>query len=75
MDPITANPLNNVIILKNINLVIGNNVINHLLGQVQQGWFQVDAQGPAVIYRSAPYNSTTLQLNSSAAVTISLGVY
>jgi hypothetical protein len=75
LNPIIANPLNNVSILKNISLVSGSNVINHGLGQNQQGWFLIDIQGNAVVYRSAPFNNLTLTLTSSAAVTCSIGVF
>lgn len=75
LDPVLANPMTNMGILKNINLVTGNNVINHLLGQIQQGWIITDIQGVADIYRSAPFNNLTLTLNSSSAVTVSIGVF
>lgn len=75
INPVLANPLNNASILKNVVLVSGVNVINHKIGNVQQGWFIVDIQGPAVIYRSASFNDLTLTLTSNAAVTVSLGVF
>ena len=75
LDPLLANSLNNVSLLSNISLAIGANTINHLLGRAQQGWFLVDIQGAATVYRSQPFNSTTLTLTSSAPVTVSIGVY
>lgn len=75
LDPLLANPLNSVNILENISLINGVNVINHLLGKMQQGWFLTDLQGAASIYRSAPFNSSTLILTSSAAVTVNIGVF
>jgi hypothetical protein len=75
LNPVIANPLNNVSILQDIQLKNGVTTINHLLGQQQQGWFLVDIQGAATIYRSAPFNSTTLTLTSNAAVTVSIGVF
>jgi hypothetical protein len=75
INPVLANPLNNVSILTNQSLKIGTNVINHLLGAVQQGWFLTDIQGPATIYRSAAFNKLTLTLTSSAAVVVSIGVF
>lgn len=75
LDPVLANPMTNMNILKDIKLVTGNNVINHLLGRTMQGWQQVDIQGPATVYRNAPFNDLTLTLHSSAPVTISLGVF
>ena len=75
INPILANPVNNVSILPGVSLKLGTNVINHLLGKVQQGWFLTDIQGPAVIYRSIPFNNLTLTLVSSAAVNVSIGVF
>lgn len=75
LDPIIANPLNGVNVLSNIALTTGANTINHLLGRVQQGWVILDIQGPATLYRSQPFNSTTLTLTSDADVTVSIGVY
>lgn len=75
LDPFIANNLNSVNILSDIVLVNGITVINHLLSRKQQGWFLVDVQGPATIYRSAPFNDQTLTLTSNALVTVSIGVY
>jgi hypothetical protein len=75
LDPLLANPLNNASILPNVSLTTGVNIINTKLGQLQQGWFLVDVQGVASIYRSAPFNSTTLTLTSSADVVVSLAVF
>jgi len=75
IDPFLARPTNQMNVIPNVQLAIGNNVINHLLGQVMQGWSILDIDGPATIYRSAPLNKLTLTLNSSAAVMIKLGVF
>jgi hypothetical protein len=75
LDPVLANPANAMSILKNVALINGVTVINHGLGQTQQGWILTDIQGSAMIYRSAPFNSLTLTLTSSAAVTCSIGVF
>lgn len=75
LNPVLANPTTNLSVLSNIVLKSGNNVINHKLGQTQQGWILTDIQGAATIYRSAPFNDLTLTLNSSAPVTVSIGVF
>lgn len=75
INPVIACPMAQVLILKDIELITGANSINHLLGRVQQGWFIVDIDGTATIYRSAPFNDRSLNLTSSAGVTISLGVF
>ena len=75
LDPVISNPMTNMTLLKNIVLTTGTNVINHHLGQMQQGWVIIDIQAAATIYRNAPFNSLTLSLSSSANVTVSLGVF
>ncbi len=75
LDPILKNPMNEVSILSNIPLAIGSNKIPHLLGSVQRGWFLVDINGVATIYRSSSFNASYLYLTSSAVVTVSLGVF
>jgi hypothetical protein len=75
LNPLIANALNDIQILSNVALIDGTNVLNHSLGRPQQGWFLTDIQGASIIYRSAPFNSTTLTLVSSAAVTVSIGVF
>ena len=75
LDPILKGPMTGVSVISEVKLGVGVNVINHGLGQTQQGWFLTDLQGSAVVYRSAPFNSKTLQLTSSAIVTVSIGVF
>lgn len=75
LDPVLKNPLNDVSILKNVSLVVGENKIPHLLGEVQRGWFIVDINAAAVVYRSAPFNGSYLYLTSDAIATVSLGVF
>lgn len=74
------NPLLNVPIvqgseLKNIKLVSGANTFNHYLGKQMTGWFVIDQNAVASIYRSLPLNNQTLTLTSNAAVTVSLWVF
>jgi hypothetical protein len=75
IQPALNNPLNNGVVLTNITLAIGDNVINHKLQRMQQGWIITDITGAATIYRDAPFNTLTLTLNSSAIVTINLLVF
>jgi hypothetical protein len=75
LDPVIAAPMVGANILTGVALKNGTTVINHLLGAMQQGWFLVDVNGAATIYRSAPFNDKTLTLTSSAAVTVSIGVF
>lgn len=75
LNPLLANPINQVSILKNVVLAIGNNTVPHLLGQMQRGWFITDINAASSIYRYSPLNEQFLYLNSSAAVTVSIGVF
>lgn len=75
LNPLIVNPLNSVRIIENVVLSSGTNVINHGLGRMQQGWFLVDKQGAAEIYRNGNFNSSTLSLHSDAGVTVNIGVF
>ena len=75
LNPVVANPLLQGTIIQNISLIVGNNIVAHKLNRLQIGWFIIDQQGSAAVYRSQPFNNTTLVLNSSAAVTISLWMF
>lgn len=75
LDPVLKNIFINGVLLKNIPLVNGATPVNHMLGQLQQGWFIVDQNAAAQIYRSKPFNSSTLILTSNAVVTVSLWVF
>jgi hypothetical protein len=77
INQLLKNPLNSASILENINLVVGTNVINHLLGKIQQGWFLTDIQGELTYmpYRNTPFNASTLSLYSPSSCTVSIGVF
>lgn len=75
LNPLLANPVNSVLILPNVALVSGVNVINHRLGRTQQGWFITDINAAVTVYRSAAFNELTLTLTSSGAATVSIGVF
>lgn len=75
IDPVISNPVTNGIILTNISLTVGNNVINHKLSRVQQGWIITDINADSRIFRNAPFNTLTLTLHASAAATINLLVF
>lgn len=75
LNPIIANPLSSAVIMKNIALINGSNIINTALGKMIQGWFICDITAPASIYRSAPFSGSVLTLTSSAATVVSIGVF
>lgn len=75
LNPIIGNPLTNPRIIKSISLINGATVINHGLQQMQQGWYIVDLNAAATIYKSQPFNSNTLTLTSNLACVIDLVVF
>lgn len=75
LNPVLAIPFLNGIQLSQISLINGSTVINHRLQRMMQGWFITDINAAATIYRSQPFNPTTLTLTSSAAVIINLWVF
>lgn len=75
LDPVLANPVTNVSILKGVSLATGVNVINHLLGKTQQGWFLTDLDSAATVYRSAAFNKLTLTLTASGPAVVNIAVF
>lgn len=75
IDPLLSTPYLNGLVIRDVELQIGTNAVNHLLGRVQQGWVITDVNGGAQIYRSKAFNDKALWLVSDAAVTINLWVY
>lgn len=76
LNPIIGNTVVNGIVLKDLSLSTGDNVISHLLQRNIQGYFVVDQNAAAQFYRKASSQPTlTLILNSSANVVISLYVF
>lgn len=72
IDPILRNQLLQGILLQNVPIVSGVNVINHKLGRNQVGYIITDINAAATIYRSQPLNNLTLTLTSDAACVVSL---
>lgn len=75
LNPLLSNALTQGSLLSNVKLINGINTFNHYLGRGMTGWFIVDQDGLASIYRSEPLNTKTLTLTSDAIVTISLWVF
>lgn len=78
LNPLLANPALQSIILKNVSLVTGSNVINHLLQRNLQGWKIVRQRAAASIYDNQDTNQAsqlTLVLVSSANVSVDLEVF
>ena len=75
LDPLLAKPISNSLLLQNISLASGNNVINHKLGRTPQGWIVCDINAAVSVYRNAVFNPLTLTLNSSGTAICSLLVF
>lgn len=75
LNPLINQPLSKALILPDVKLVSGANVINTKLSRKLQGWMIVDIDSAVQIYRSAPKNDLTLTLTSSGSATVSILVY
>lgn len=76
LNPVIANLLLQGQPLTSIKLLSGvPRVLNHSLGRNQMGFFITDINASANIFRTQPFNSSTLTLQSSADVTINLWNY
>ena len=78
LNPFLSNPSLQSVILPNIVLVEGANIINHTLGRVLTGWRPVRVRASATLYDTQDSNPTpdlTLMLTASAGVTLDLEVF
>lgn len=78
LNPIIANPTIDNLVLKNVSLVAGTNVINHRLSRPLQGWNPTRVRASATLYDLQDTNQTpqlTLILVASAPVVVDLVVF
>lgn len=78
LNPVVANPMVLGQQLKQVQLAIGDNVINHGLGRTLQGWLPVRQRASANLFDKQDSNQMqqlTLVLNSDAVVSVDLWVY
>lgn len=78
LNPLLANPLTNGLLLKNVALASGANVVNHKLQRPLQGWIPVRLRASATLYDTQDTNQTptlTLNLVASAAVVADIWVF
>ncbi len=78
LNPILKNPTVNNLLLKNVQLSTGVNVVNHRLGRELKGWKPTRIRSAATFYDQQDTNQTpelTLVLVSSADVVIDLEVF
>jgi len=78
LNVLLGNPSLDSVILEDISLKSGANVINHTLGRALQGWRIIRINGAATIYDQQKQNQTpdlTLVVVSNIAVVVSLEVF
>lgn len=78
INPLLDNPMNKGLLLNSINLVSGDNTINHKLSRKLQGWYVVGQNASATFFDKQSTNQMpdrTLILNSSGTVQINLVVF
>lgn len=78
LNRIQAAPVLNANYLQEVDLVVGSNTINHLLGRPLAGWVIIRKRAAAEIYDTQDSNTeknTTLHLTSNAVVTVDLMVF
>jgi hypothetical protein len=75
INPVLNNPISNGVLLSNVVLTTGANVINHTLGRKLQGWTMTRIRASATFYDTQDTNTMpelTLQLNASGNVTVDI---
>lgn len=78
LNPLLASPLATPVILPNVVVKTGANVINHRLGRLLQGYIVILNSAAASFFDSQSTNPSpalTLILNSSADTTVSILVF
>ncbi len=76
LNPVVANPIVQGVQVTGITLAANTPlVINHLLSRKMQGWFVVDQNAAASIYRTQPFNSKTITLEANANVVVNIWCY
>lgn len=73
-EDLMSDPLLSGVEIYSVALSVGSNSIGHLLGSVPRGWLVIDIDGVSNIYKESA-DSKRLNLNSSAAVTVSIRVW
>lgn len=73
LNPFLKNPIIQGLSRSNIVMTASTPlVINHLLSRMMLGWFLIDNSANAVVWRTQPFNASTITLEASANTTISI---
>jgi len=72
LNPLLRNQLIQGVLISNISITTGVNVINNMLSRNQIGFIITDINAPVTLYRSQPLNDKTLTLTASGPCQISV---
>lgn len=76
LDRLLSNPRHDFVTVKGASLAgAASTTVNHKLGRQPQGWAVTDITGNDATVRRISWDSTTLVLRASAAVTVNLEVW
>lgn len=76
LNPLLALPILQGNLIANIALTASTaQAINHLLARPPIGWFLTDNTASATVWRTTPFNKSTITLEASANTTISFWVF
>ncbi len=78
INPVLSNPIVSGLLLQRVDLVAGDNTINHVLGKKLQGYIVVMNNAPVTFYDKQltnPRPQLTLVLNASGPAIVSLFVF
>lgn len=78
LNPLLDNAITQGIFLTNVQLLSGNNQLDHKLGHILRGWIITRKRGPGDVYDNQatnPFPNLTLTLNASANVMVDLYVF
>ena len=75
LNPLLRNQLLQGVLISNISITTGVNVINNLLSRNQIGFIITDINAPVTLYRSQPLNDKTLTLTASGPAVISIWMF
>lgn len=78
LNPIIVLPTSQGLVLQNVAVTAGANVINHKLGRKLQGWYPTRVRAATALYDTQDSNKTpdlTLQLTATNNATIDLFVF
>lgn len=74
LGPLSKNLLVDGVLLKDIDLVYGDNKVSHKLQRKPLGWIIVDIDSAPVIYKTG-WNDTTITLNTSAPAKVTFWIF